>query len=104
MGWQPHEFSNLKYLFIYIIKLAQTFLFQFGNARWRAVKVFEQMYEKNELKKSFIRWMHPEEDSPDLDDDLTFIKELILGRPLNGKVGAVFPVLHGSYVHPYAIT
>jgi len=34
--------------------------------------------------------MHPEEESPDLDDDLTFIKELILGRPLNGKVGAVF--------------
>ena len=66
------------------------------------------MYEKNDLKKSFIRWMHPEEESPDLDDDLTFIKELILGRPLNGKVGAVFPALrvglHGSCVHPYAFT
>lgn len=57
------------------------------------------MYEKNELQKSFIKWMYPEEDSPDLDDDLAFIKELILGRPLNGKVGCMWVCMVAVYTH-----
>ena len=80
------------------------FRFQFGNARWRAVLVFERMYKKNGLKKTFMKWLYPGEDSPDLDNDLAFIKELILGRPLSGKVGEVQNwVLHGVAVatHTY---
>lgn len=75
------------------VNYAHTFCFdQFGNARWRAVLVFQQMYEENGLEKKFIKWMYPGQDSPgpDLDNDLTFIKELILGRPLSGQVGTVF--------------
>lgn len=43
--------------------------------------------------------MYPEEDSPDLDDGLAFIKELILGRPLNGKVGCMWVCMVAVYTH-----
>ena len=56
-----------------------------------------------------MKWLYPGEDNPDLDNDLAFIKELILGRPLSGKVGAVQNwVLHGvavathTYIYNYA--